>query len=154
MIVKRLVLPLLLAGSVACSSSTITPPAHASAATAVIKTITPGSNSALTASSLIEAEVEYNITNFSEASEYYLAPLFDSTKGGGATFNEFARLTDGWRLRQPHGLVQIRYRMDREWRNPELAKPVRLTFFVMVRTGQYSTRVIGKTEKVGFAAPN
>ena len=99
---------------------------------------------------VIEADVQYVIENFDPRAEYYLAPLFASNEGAGRTFNEFQRITDGWKITQPSGIIHVRYPVAREWRNPSLAKPVRMNFKIMVRTGAHSTKVVGETEGVEY----
>lgn len=142
---------LLCAAVVGCATNS-GPSAPDSLATVNIRSITPQAGSAVDATSVIQAEIEYTISNFQPQAEYYLAPLFESTEGPGRTFNEFERVTDGWKLTQASGTVQIQYAIAREWRNASLARPVRVTFKVMVRTGAHSTKVIGGTESVQFPA--
>src|SRR5437879_1488204 len=129
---------------VACAS-TQAPAVPGSTASATIKAITPRAGAEIDARTVFEADIDYAIANFNSESEYYLAPLFDSTEGAGRTFNEFEHITDAWKLNQPSGTVHVRYPIAREWRNPSLARPVGLTFKVMVRTGAHSTKVIGET---------
>jgi len=119
-------------------------------ATAVIKAITPHSDTDVPSTAVIEADIEYEIANFDQRAEYYLAPLFDSNEGPGRSFNEFQRITDGWKLTKPSGTVYIRYPIAREWRSSLLATPVRVNFKIMVRTGAHSTKVIGETESVRY----
>jgi hypothetical protein len=134
----------------ACSTTHYPTEAQSSVAQVTVKSITPASGTDLTESSVLQAEIEYAITPFDTTAEYYLAPLFDSIKGSGQTFNEFERLTDGWRLAKPAGFVQLSYPIARELRSTQLARPVRISFYVMVRTAAHKTLVIGKTEAVRF----
>jgi len=135
--------------TVACSTTTAVP-ASSAVATATIKAITPTADTQVASTAVIEADIEYTIENFDPRSEYYLAPLFASNKGPGITFNEFERITDGWKLSQPSGTVHVRYPIAREWRSPSLVKPVVVNFKIMVRTGPHATKVIGETEPVQY----
>jgi hypothetical protein len=146
---KNLTALLALLFTVACSTTTA-PPASSAVATATIKAITPPADTEVSSTAFIEADIEYVIENFDPRSEYYLAPLFASNEGPGRTFNEFQRITDGWKLSQPSGTVHVRYSIAREWRSPSLAKPVLMNFKIMVRTGTHGTKVIGETETVRY----
>jgi hypothetical protein len=99
---------------------------------------------------VIDAEIGYAITNFNTNSEYYLAPLFDSSERAGSTFNEYDRLTDRMRVPTSSGTLRLRHPIVKEWRSGKLRKPIRVRFFLMVRTGPHSTKVIGKSETVEF----
>jgi hypothetical protein len=132
---------------VACST-TPTPVASSATATAALKAITPPPETEVPSTGVVEGDIEYMITNFDPRSEYYLAPLFESIEGSGTAFNEFHRITDGWKLTQPSGTIHVTYPIAREWRSPSLRKPVRMNFKIMVRTGAHTTRVIGETESV------
>jgi hypothetical protein len=142
------VLPIVIV--LACSSAPVPPSTSEAVATASIEKVTPPSGSIVTANQVIEAEIQYVIENFDPRTEYYLAPLFASNQGSGTAFNSFDRITDGWRLTQPSGRIRVRYPVAREWRSPMLAKPVRMNFKIMVRTGRNSTTVIGETEVVTY----
>ncbi|MGZ5447017.1 MAG: hypothetical protein ACXW4P_16820 [Thermoanaerobaculia bacterium] len=137
----------------ACSTTERYPDTK-STAVVTIKGLLPAAKTVVDESSVLRAEIDYVIADFDPAAEYYLAPLFDSTKGAGHTFNEYQRLTDGYRLNTPSGTVQVEYPIRREWRNPQLARPVRVSFYVMQRIGAHQTRVIGRTEPVQFGPPS
>jgi len=135
--------------AVSCASTSNSPTTPATA-TVTINRINPRAGETVDFASVIDAEVEYSITNFSPSAEYFIAPLFDSTEGRGHTFNEYVRISDAPRISVPSGVVRFRYPISKEWQNRKLAKPVRLTFYVMVRSGQHTTKVIGKSETVQF----
>jgi hypothetical protein len=135
---------------VACATAPTPLPTSTAAATASIQHLAPPSGSEVRSSDVIEADIQYVIENFDSRTEYYLAPLFASNEGPGRTFNEFERITDGWKITESSGIIHVRYPVAREWRSPSLAKPVRMNFKIMVRTGAQSTRVIGETEPVEY----
>ncbi|HWS73058.1 MAG TPA: hypothetical protein VN605_13145 [Thermoanaerobaculia bacterium] len=99
------------------------------------------------------AEISYSIEHYKPGVDYYVAPLFASTEGSGRTFNMFDRIADSPRISAAEGTVKVRYPVARELRSAQLARPVKLWFYVMERTGPGKTRVIGKTEAFEFRAP-
>ena len=121
-----------------------------STATVHLLSIDPPAGSAVNAETRLIAEVEYAIENFDPTAVYYIAPLFDSTRGQGMTFNALRSPTEAPRLRSASGRLRVVHRLRPEWSQGSLAKPVSVTFFVMVRTGPQRTQVIGKTETVQF----
>jgi hypothetical protein len=147
----RLQLLYLCAFLVACSSTTqpSTPPATASV---MVRSITPAPEVPINANSIIDADIDYSITNFNPGSEYYLAPLFDSAEKDGGTFNEFQSVTDGIRIRNSAGSAHVHYPIGREWKTGKLTRPIRLHFYLMVRTAPSKTKVIGKSATVQFPA--
>jgi hypothetical protein len=147
---RTLLAVLLPATLAACSTTQYPTEAQTSVAQVAVRSITPLPGADLNDTSVLHAEIEYTITSFDPTAQYYLAPLFDSTKGGGQTFNEFERLTDGWRLSKPSGSVQVIYAIAREFRSSQLARPIRVSFYVMVRTAAHKTLVIGRTEVQQF----
>jgi hypothetical protein len=66
------------------------------------------------------------------------------------TFSALDHLRDSYRLTAPTGVVALRYRIEREWRDGHLARPVRVFFYVMRMTGLHTSVVIGETEAVEF----
>ena len=142
---------LFLAAALAACSTTHDPTtARSSVAQVTVKSITPAPGADLSESSVLQAEIEYAITPFDTTAEYYLAPLFDSTEGPGHTFNMLDRFTYGWRLPKPAGTLQLSYPLVRELRSSLLARPVRMSFYVMVRIAEHKTLVIGKTDEMRF----
>lgn len=93
----------------ACSTApTAAAPSNA-VAIVTIEAIMPPPGAEIGPKTVIEADIRYVIENFDPRSEYYLAPLFVSNEGSGMTFNEFRRITDGWKLTQPSGIVRVQY---------------------------------------------
>jgi len=135
---------------VACSTAPTPLPTSTAVATATVVKLTPPPGSEVRSTDVIEADVQYVIENFDSRREYYLAPLFASNDGAGRTFNEFQRITDGWKITRSSGIIHVRYPVAREWRSSSLAKPVKMNFKIMVRTGAHSTKVIGETEVVEY----
>lgn len=113
-------------------------------------TISPAPMSNLDVNPMLVAELKYDIENYRDGVDYYVAPLFASNSGAGTTFNEYDRLTDGQRLSAASGTVTIRYSAQRELRSSELVRPIKLWFYVMERISAHTTRVIGKTEAVVY----
>jgi len=62
-------------------------PAPIASATLVIAAIEPAEGAIVNGTTVIHARLRYTIDNFSTAVEYYIAPLFDSTRGLAAAFN-------------------------------------------------------------------
>jgi hypothetical protein len=148
---KRLQLLSFCAVLVACSSTTV-PSAPPSVASVTVRTITPAPEASINSNTVFDADIDYTITNFSPSTEYYLAPLFDSAQRVGGTFNEFHHVTDGIRIRDSAGSAHIHYPIAREWKTGKLTRPVRLHFYLMVRTGPNKTTIIGKSEIFQFSA--
>ncbi len=121
-------------------------------ATVEVTNLAPAPGSLLTESSVLSADVKYSITNFQPSAHYYVAPLFASTEGEGRTFNAADRMTEFPRLTTAVGTIEIRYAVHRELRNRNLAHPVRISLFVMERTGAHTTRVIGIAGPYEFTA--
>jgi len=153
-LMRKAIASLLTLLALACTSTGTAPADDQARASVTIASIHPSAGDPVNGSSVLEAQIDYSITGFNAGSEYYLAPLFDSTEGPGNTFNEYERLTDGIKITASSGSLHLRYPIAREWRNPKLAKPVRVRFFVMVRTGAHKTRVIGTSEIVQFGSSN
>jgi hypothetical protein len=147
---RTLSVSILIGALIACSTNPYASDPKGSVAELSIRSIRPASGTTLVDASVLQAEIGYTITGFDAASEYYVAPLFDSNKGEGHTFNEFERLTDGWRVTTPSGSIQVSYPVGRELRSAQLARPVRVKFYVMVRTGAHKTAVIGKSETLEY----
>src|ERR1019366_789840 len=121
-----------------------------SIAQVTVKSITPTPGADLNERSTIRAQIEYTITPFDPGAEYYLAPLFDSTEGLGHTFNELERFTDGVRLTGASSALPFSYSVARELQSPRLARPIRVSFYVIVRTASHKSLVIGKTREMMF----
>ena len=138
------VAPLLLALA-GCASGVADPSAPPATATVELVSLYPAAGSPIGENTVLAAEIKYSIEHFQPAADYYLAPMFASTLRPGMTFNSFDRLSDGTRLTTASGTVAIHYRINREMRNSNLARPVRLWFFLMERTGAQTSHVIGQT---------
>ena len=138
--------------AVACASvpANGTTAGNKSRATVSVVSLLPPQGEVMNGNTVIEAEIRYAIDGFRADAEYYLAPLFDSTAGEGRTFNKYDRVTDGQRITAPSGTLRIRYPIAREWSDGKLAKPVRVSFYIMLRTGERSAKVIGKTPGIQF----
>jgi hypothetical protein len=128
----------------ACASGTIDPRLPSAQASVEVTRVTPEPGATLTDDTVFSADVAYTIANFQHGADYYVAPLFASVKGERMTFNAFDRITEAPRLNSASGTLSFRYKVDRELRSPQLARPVRLWLYVMERTGPHTTRVIGQ----------
>jgi hypothetical protein len=115
-----------------------------------LRNVVPVPRSTLTAETQLVATIDYAITNFQPGTDYYLAPLF-ATNVAGQTFNASDRLDQSPHLRSAEGTVTVQYSPARELRSPQLAHPVRVSFYLMERTDAQHTHVIGKTEAVEYA---
>lgn len=148
----KLVIPiavLLLAG---CASSKVWKVPD-STATAQIVSMFPAAGAAVNADTTISAEITYAIENFDPEAEYSISPQFDSRRGPDVTFRTGVGPQGGAPvLKSASGTVRLVHPIRREWSHPDLARPVRVRFFIMVRTGENRTKVIGRTETVQFAS--
>lgn len=144
------VLGALLVAVAHCASGVADPAAPPASAKVELISIAPPAGTTVDATTALTAEIKYSIDHFEPATNYYIAPLFASKRGNGNTFNAYDRLDEGTPITTAVGTVTIRYGIARELRSPELARPVRVWFYVLERTSAQTTRVIGKTEAVEF----
>jgi hypothetical protein len=145
----KILLPLTLILLTSCASSDVQK-ISASTATVHLVSIDPPAGSVVNADTILTAEVAYAIENFDPAASYSIAPLFDTTRGEGQTFNALKSPTEAPRLWSASGRVRVIHRLRPEWSRALLARPVRVTFFVMIRTGPQRTQVIGQSETIEF----
>jgi hypothetical protein len=106
--------------------------------------------SELTTDTVLVAEINYAIQKYKPAVDYYVSPVFASTKGAGTTFNMLDRISDAPKIAASSGTVTIRYPISRELASAQLERPVRLCFYVMERISATTTRVIGQTDELLF----
>lgn len=112
--------------------------------------ISPAPGTRATEATVLDAEIRYSIENFQANADYFLAPLFASTAGEDRTFNALNRFSDSKLVTSPTGTVTLSYRIQNEVRSGQLARPVKVWFYLMERTGAHKTRVIGRTEATEF----
>lgn len=145
---------LLLAGCAATPTRAIDPTLPQAVAVVSAENVAPAPGSVVTDRTVFSATVRYSIENFQPGADYYVSTLFDSNKGGGRTFNEVVRFTDSPRITTPSGEIEVRYPIRREMRSAQLARPVRIWLYVMERTGETTTRVIGRVGPYEYATAN
>jgi len=138
--------------AVRCATNVASPDEPAAVAEVQLLSMSPAAGSELTTDTVLVAEIQYAIHNYKPAVDYYVAPVFASTKGAGTTFSMLDRISDAPRIATSEGTVTIRYRVSRELGSQDLERPVRLWFYVMERIGPGKTRVIGKTDELQFRA--
>jgi hypothetical protein len=141
---------LLAALSAACASSdnrTATP----STAQVGVAGVSPAAGSALQQSSVLEATVDYTISNFHpKADAYYLVIAFEGANG--KPFHDYERIADQPILGEAHGSLVVTHTLANAWADSRLKKPIRLWFEVVVRTGANDSAVIGRSAPVEYAA--
>jgi hypothetical protein len=151
---KKWLASTLLFCTIGCTSGTAVHTKEPEAvATISLLSISPAPGSTLTEESVLVANLAYSIDGFRPGVDYYIAPLFASTSPVGSTFNARDRINDSPLVSTAEGRISLRYNVARELRSAQLARPIQLWFYVMERTGEHSTRVIGKTEVINFVAP-
>lgn len=133
-----------------CATGAARPSDPPATAEVRLLSMSPPTGSEISDDTVILAEIEYAIQNFKPGVHYYVAPLFASTKGSGATFNMLDRIADAPQISQPTGTVSVRYSVARELKSKQLQHPVTLWFYVMEQIGAGKTRVIGRTEELTF----
>ena len=141
---------LLLFTFVHCASGVADRSLPPSTATIELVSISPAAGSAIDERTVLVAEIRYAIEHFQPRTDYYIAPLFAENDGDGKTFNAFDRIDEGTRITTPSGTATIRYGIARELRSSKLARPVRVFFFLMERSGAHTTNVIGSVGPVEY----
>jgi hypothetical protein len=149
---RRILISVGLLFAIGCATNGASPDEAAAVAEVQLLSMAPAAGSQLTTDTVLVAEIKYAIRNYRPGVDYYVAPLFASAKGAGATFNMLDRIADAPRIAAAEATVTIRYPVARELASPDLVRPVRLWFFVMEGTGPGKTRVIGKTDELQFSA--
>lgn len=149
---RTLLIALLAIGIVSgCASGVVDKTLPEATATVNVSNVTPAPGETITADTVFSADVTYSIENYQRGADYYLAPLFGSTKGEGSTFNELDRISDAPHLAAAAGSVAFKYPFRRELRSNNLGRPVKIWLFVMERTGAHTTRVIGQAGPYEYA---
>jgi hypothetical protein len=133
-----------------CASGTVSPGAPAAFAHVELVGLSPSAGSDVREDTELVADIKYRIEGFRPGVDYYIAPLFASTKGAGMTFNMLDRIADAAKVSVPEGQITVRYRIRRELASPQLARPLTVWFYLMERIGAGKTRVVGKTEAIEF----
>jgi hypothetical protein len=136
--------------ALSCSTNIAKPGDPPAVAEVQLVGISPLPGSQLTAATVLAAEIKYTIKNYKPSVDYYVAPVFASAKATGVTSSMLDRISDSPKISSPDGTVKVRYPISRELASPELARPVKVWFYVMERIGAGNTRVIGKTEELQF----
>ena len=111
--------------------------------------IEPAAGAVLTEDSVLVADIQYSIENFQPGVHYSVSPQFASSEGTGQTFR-VGDILQSTRITSPTGTLTLRHRVAPELRSSQLARPIKLWFYVMERTGEQRTRVIGMTEPVTY----
>jgi hypothetical protein len=133
-----------------CASGVASPDAPAATAHVALLSLSPPAGSQVDEHTELVAEIEYRIDGFKPGVDYYIAPLFASTKGSGTTFNMLDHIADAPKVSTPEGRMTVRYPVRRELGSTQLARPVTVWFYLMERTGSGQTRVVGNTEAIAF----
>ena len=134
---------------VGCSTTAPKPRAH-STAEVTIGAITPPGSSQLLETSVLDATLAYRIDGFvPEPDRYYLTIQFE--KKGGGSFNHYHRFNDEPVLTTAEGAVHVRYEVANVWNDQRLKKPIRLSFYVVERTGPHDSLVIGQAGPIDYA---
>ena len=133
-----------------CSSSSKVVAAR-SRAEVTVAAIVPVASSELTSASTLDATISYHIDDFQTApDQYYLTIQFE--KAGGGSFNHYHRFAEEPVLSLADGTVHVTYAMAHVWNDQRLKKPIRVWFYVVERTAQHDSTVIGKAGPIEYAS--
>ena len=137
--------------AIACGCSSASQLAVArSHAELTVTSITPVASSELTSGTTLDASVTYRIDGFqSQPDRYYLTIQFE--KVGGGSFNHYHRFAEEPVLSQAEGIVHVAYAMAHVWDDQRLKKPIRVWFYLVERTAQHDSTVIGKAGPFDYA---
>lgn len=111
--------------------------------------IEPAAGAILTQDTVLVADIRYSIENFQPDVHYYVSPQFASSEGQGHTFR-VGNILQSTRITAPAGRLTLRHPVAPELRSSQLARPIKLWFYVTERTGEQRSRVIGMTEPVTY----
>jgi hypothetical protein len=117
-----------------------------------VLSVAPSPGSTVNARTVLDALVEYDIFDFDSSAEYYLGTLFYSTNNLETFSSSYNSFDDLSRIPAKSGSIRITYPIQKEWESGKLAKPVRVLFYVMVRTAANRTRVIGMSTAIEYPA--
>lgn len=131
--------------TVGCAASVAKPDQPRAKAQVRLLSISPAAGSEVSEETVLVAEIEYAIQNYKPGVDYYIAPVFASNKGSGVTFSMMDRFSDAPRISTPEGKMTIRYGIERELKSEQLARPIKVLFFLMERIGSTQTQVAGQT---------
>ena len=138
--------------AIACGCSSAAQPAVArSHAELTVTAITPAGSSELTSGTTLDASLAYHIDGFqSQPDRYYLTIQFE--KVGGGSFNHYHHFAEEPVLSQGEGTVHVTYAMTHVWDDQRLKKPIRVWFYLVERTAQHDSAVIGKAGPFDYAS--
>ncbi len=133
-----------------CSSASQTAAAR-SRAELKVTAIAPVASSELASGTTLDASIAYHIDGFqSQRDRYYLTIQFE--KAGGGSFNHYHRFSEETVLSQAEGTVQVTYALAHVWDDQRLKRPIRVWFYVIERTAQHDSTVIGKAGPLDYAS--
>lgn len=137
--------------AIACACSTASQTGTArSRAEVTVTQIAPAVSSEVMRGSTLDATVAYRIDGFQPGPDrYYLTIQFEKT--GGGTFNHYRRFAEEPVLSRAEGTVHLTYAMAHVWDDQRLKKPIRVWFYVIERTAQHDSTVIGTAGPFDYA---
>jgi hypothetical protein len=122
----------------------------ASTATVSIKSLSPAAGTRVNATTILHAEIQYQISDFDPShAKYVIAPFFDQKDGRGS-FNALPHALDAKPLKKPSGLVELNYPIAREWASGDLEWPVRVVFRILEVTNGKTLYPLADSEPVSY----
>ena len=120
----------LLLGPASCTSAGTT---HHEAATLQVSRLAPPPGATITEDAVLSAEIAYSIPGYAAGTEYTIMPVFAQAHTDGETFNEFPTGYWGVPVLRPAGTIHLSHPIKPEWRSGELATPVTVWIYLMVK---------------------
>lgn len=130
-----------------CASTT----PHDSKSYLRVISLSPEAGSSLDEHSILQADIEYEIVGFDKSQAYGIAPVFESTRGSGYTFNSLNRMTEAHLVEEDSGQSTLRYPVSRELLSEQLARPVKIWFYLVEQDQTGRSRVIGRSGPYTFS---
>jgi hypothetical protein len=142
----------LLLSSAACASrSPVQPPPSVptGATSLTIVTAAPASGAAVDRSSVVVAELEYNVSDFARRSDFRIIAQFEtadprSTTDGGLPFSAYPELV------RPTGRLTLSFPLKHVWDQKEIRRPFQMWFILIRRTRPGHSRGITRAGPLTF----
>jgi hypothetical protein len=119
-------------------------------ATLEVASLTPPLDTLLGRTSVLVAEIRFEIRGYDDEARYYLVPLFEK-RGGQGTFNQLPGFESGVRITAPTGNLRLEYAIHAEWDSQRLNHPVRVFFAILEMTGLHHASSIGISDEFVYS---
>jgi hypothetical protein len=97
---------------------------------------------------VVVANLSYEIEDF-HPGDYSVCAQFPTNEPGTSTDGDFPN-DDYPVLAKPDGRLQFRYPMTYVWNRQEIARPFKVWFYLIRKTGQGTSTVVAKTGPVEY----